>query len=512
MSFSQTNEIYEKFLENENNFTSKEYNIFSDFIINKFNETSAIFSKFEETDFKTFLKLSNIKNFTDNEIIFKKEDPCLNYIFIVYGDINFYDNEELNDNNQLIKTISAGTIYGHKIKDKYRFYGRCRIKATTISIEKNKFDNLIIEINKRKSLFKLNYIKKFFPKMRLFTDDIIENILQFFVREKYPKYSKIFSFSQFDEYVYLIISGEIAVAKKPKTLELDDKINDQNINYFILEKFKRGDLFGVYSALKDNRCNYTAICLSDVELYKISKSHLLFYFGGRNGVIPKNLSAIDSLQQISHDMKITYIKNHSSDLDIIKSISLIFENNNIKNDNKGIKIDENEIKNNLFEAWKELVNLDSKLADFKRSLLSNDKKKKTVDIFERMKDTNNKEKDFSKISGDATNRVVGRKLRLGLNDNQLSGMQKLNMLSGIKKEDESGLKKLAEISSKMEGKKNNRLFGMFEKNNNEEKEIKNKEEEKTENKNDNPKNIINKEGEKKFKRPKHSLKNLMGEI
>ena len=129
-----------------------------------------------------------------------------------------------------------------------------------------------------------------------------------------------------------------------------------------------------------------------------------------------------------------------------------------------------------------------------------------------MKDTNNKEKDFSKISGDATNRVVGRKLRLGLNDNQLSGMQKLNMLSGIKKEDESGLKKLAEISSKMEGKKNNRLFGMFEKDNNEEKEIKNKEQEKTENKNDNPKNIINKEGEKKFKRPKHSLKNLMGEI
>ena len=88
MSFSQINEIYEKFLENENNFTSKEYNIFSDFIINKFNETSAIFSKFEEADFKTFLKLSNIKNFTDNEIIFKKEDPCLNYIFIVYGDIN----------------------------------------------------------------------------------------------------------------------------------------------------------------------------------------------------------------------------------------------------------------------------------------------------------------------------------------------------------------------------------------------------------------------------------------
>ena len=52
------------------------------------------------------------------------------------------------------------------------------------------------------------------------------------------------------------------------------------------------------------------------------------------------------------------------------------------------------------------------------------------------------------------------------------------MLSGIKKEDESGLKKLAEISSKMEGKKNNRLFNMFEKNNNDEQDIKVKEEEK----------------------------------
>jgi hypothetical protein len=52
----------------------------------------------------------------------------------------------------------------------------------------------------------------------------------------------------------------------------------------------------------------------------------------------------------------------------------------------------------------------------------------------------------------------------------------------------------------------------FKKEKNKKKEIKNKEEEKTENKNDNSKNIINKEGEKKFKRPKHSLKNLMGEI
>ena len=509
MSHSQINEIYDKVNQNENNYTINDHHIFLDFIINKFNESSEMFNKFDEKDSILFIKLSKITSYIDNEIIFKKDEPCINYIFIIYGDINFYDNEELNNNNPLIKTISAGTIYGHKIKEKYRFYGRSRIKTTIISIEKEKFDNLIIAINKRKSTFKLNYIKKFFPKMRLFTDDIIENILQFFIREKYSKYSKVFTFSQYNEYVYLIISGEIGVVKRPKTLNITENI-ENNVQYLILEKFKRGDLFGIYSALKDNKCNYTAICLSDVELYKISKSHLLFYFGGRSGIIPKNLSAIDSLQQISHDMKITYIKNHSSDLDIIKSISLIFENNNIKNDNKGIKIDENEIKNNLFEAWKELVNLDSKLADFKRSLLSNDKKKKTVDIFERMKDTNNKEKDFSKISGDATNRVVGRKLRLGLNDNQLSGMQKLNMLSGIKKEDENGLKKLAEISSKMEGKKNN-FFGMFGDKKDDNKEIKLKEDEKKEKVTQDINNINNKD-DKKFKRPKHSLKNLIGEI
>ena len=510
MSQSQINEIYDKVKQNENNYTINDYHIFLDFIINKFHESSEMFNKFDEKDSLLFIKLSELKSYIDNEIIFKKDAPCINYIFIIYGDINFYENEDLNNNNPLIKTISAGTIYGHKIKEKYRFYGRSRIKTTIISIEKEKFDNLIIEINKRKSTFKLNYIKKFFPKMRLFTDDIIENILQFFIKEKYPKYSKIFTFSQYDEYVYLIISGEIGVAKRPKALNITENI-EQNIQYLILEKFKRGDLFGVYSALKDNRCNYTAICLSDVELYKISKSHLLFYFGGRSGIIPKNLSAIDSLQQISHEMKINYIKNHISDLNMIKSISLIF-NIDVKKENKGIQVNENEIKNNLFEAWKDLVNLDSKLADFKKSLLSsNDKKKKPIDIFERMKETNNKEKDFSKISGDATNRVVGRKLRLGLNDNQLSGMQKLNMLSGIKKEDENGLKKLAEISSKMEGKKNN-FFGMFGDKKEDIKEIKLNEDEKKEKvTQDINNNSINKD-DKKFKRPKHSLKNLIGEI
>ena len=436
----------------------------TEFLSLKFHEISQMIKQFNEEGITSLVNFSILKEYNEKDIIFEKNEKCSVYYFLLYGDINFYEEKELNDKNKLIKTVSAGTIYGHKIKENYRFYTRARGKLDLLIIDKIKFNEFIENINKKRATSKLNFIKKFFTHMRLFSNDVLENIMQFFIREKYTQYSKVFIDGEYDEFIYLIIRGEIGVCKKPNKIDLPSVgIDDNLVNYIVLEKYRRGEIFGGYSALKNKKCNFTALALSEVtEVYKISKSHLLFYFGGNNGFIPKAIKALDSTQQNSLDVKIEYIKKEFCSMHEIKTVSEKTLNNYSINFPKTIltnkiQINESVITNILKDAWKQVENLDTKLSEFKASLLGGGAKKKPIDIFSKMKETNDS-KDYNKISGDATNRIVGRKFKFGLNESQIKSFGKLGAICGAKKEqDEEGLKKLAEISSKMEGKKNNKL-------------------------------------------------------
>jgi len=49
----------------------------------------------------------------------------------------------LGNKKKIIKTISGGTIFGHKIKENYNFYGQAKNEIHLISIEKSAYDNLI---------------------------------------------------------------------------------------------------------------------------------------------------------------------------------------------------------------------------------------------------------------------------------------------------------------------------------------------------------------------------------
>ena len=118
-------------------------------------------------------------------------------------------------------------------------------------------------------------------------------------------------------------------------------------------------------------------------------------------------------------------------------------------------------------------------------------------------------KDFSSIRGDATNRVVSRKLNLGLNMNQIKSLNKLNTYSGAKeKNGEENIKKLADINSKLEGGAKNKLMSFMrnDSNNNKKDELSKENENKDE--------IINKDKDKekseKPKRAKNSMKKLRG--
>jgi hypothetical protein len=211
----------------------------------------------------------------------------------------------------------------------------------------------------------------------------------YFIREEYSKNTKIIIDGEFDEYIYLIINGTMGITKSVKRIKnLKERFDNndllKHVKYIILEKGYVGDIFGIYSALKHQKNNYTVIVLSEkAAVYKISKAHCLYYFGGSSGLIPEVLRGLDTVQQISLHTKLEGLEksNFSNEFEYIIECSSE-EFNEIQNQNlNGIHIilnhysnnkkiiDETPIENNIKDAWKELENLGSELNEIKQNLL-----------------------------------------------------------------------------------------------------------------------------------------------
>jgi CRP-like cAMP-binding protein len=382
------------------------FQTFSDFLGTKFFETSKIFQKFDFTSMINFCKESKFEQYTENQKIFSKGEECDCYYFILYGDINLYEEEFANSNEntqiKLMKTMSAGSVYGHKIKSTFNFFAVAKNSTSLLKIHKTVFDKIIEETNKRKDQYKLDFLKKFFPKLRMYSDEVLNSLRNFFIREEYYKGGKIFNDSEYDEYIYLVINGSLGVAKSVRKIknfkdkfsthgrrvynslnsssnqELSLTLNDSlacnansvdNLKYVILDKFTRGDVFGAYSALKHQKNNYTVIVLSErTQVYKISKAHCLYYFGGSSGIIPEALRGTDSAQQTSLNYKLDFLEKCEDTESIYRFTYLNEENENTIQAHK--PIDESVIENNLKNAWKELENLGSKITQFKDNLLN----------------------------------------------------------------------------------------------------------------------------------------------
>ena len=427
--------------ENKELFSQEEYHIISHFIINKFSDTSKIFSKFSIDDFFSFIYLSNFNTYNEGNLIFSKDEECNSYIFILNGDINLYSEKDISLNTTILKsTIPAGNIYGHLNKDKHKYFVRARNNISIISILKTNFDELIMIINKRIKTFKPNFIKKFFPNIRMFADDI----LSFFERIKYQKYDKILVKHKYNEYIYLIISGDVAFCLKPKTIFNNNYLNEYD--YILLEKLKRGDVLGLNSALGGVKNEYNCIILSDeAEFYRISKGDFLSYIGGIISDSSLILKSIGDLQAMALQKKVEYLKNiNYQDINNTYTITSKFclkieENNKIDYNKGGIIIFEDPIDNVLFEKWK-TVKLG--LSDFKNKLLGQ-KKKRIDEVKKNNSDINNNTKDIGIIKKDQTYslyRVTNGRLNLKLNSNQLKSLNKLNGLCGINNNNEDNNK------------------------------------------------------------------------
>ena len=501
MSLSSIKDLWQKYsnpdeINQSKSLSPEDYGILSDYMSQKFPESREIFIKFNSEDFYSFIKKSKFVEYNENDLIYAKNSLCDTYLFILHGDMDFFDKkpgEDSGENNILIKTISAGKIYGHLVKENYKYDIKARSNISLISINKKVFDFLISAINRSKNANKFKFIKKFFPNIRLYSDEIINSVLQYFERVKFNKHSKIFLKDEYNEYVYLIIKGQVAICVRPKSLfhldridknlvtdELISEVNDNlyKNDYIMIEQLSRGEVFGINSALKGQKSFYTVVTLTDnVEVYRILKGNILFYFGGSGGILPVALKALGTLQDDSCHLKIDYLKSIDFTKKEIQNklkekFCLLFDGGEKLRKNKKIKrgenffiIDENSIKNNLFEAWKNFENLGSKISEFKSKLLGDSKSTKKKNIFgeeigEKDSSTNSL-KDFKKVSGDATNRVVSRRLNMGLNSNQLRSLDKLNMICGVKKNGEENIKKVANITSKLEGGGRSKLMSFM---------------------------------------------------
>ena len=261
-------------------------------------------------------------------------------------------------------------------------------------------------------------------------------ILTYFERIKYKKFDIILNKNNFNDYIYLIISGEVGYCLDIKDINKNANINKDN-NYIILEKLSKGDIIGINSALEGNKNKCNCIVLSkEAEFYRISKEDLIFFFKKKDffgDELILDIKSIGNLQYISLDNKIAFLKNNSNEKELInKFVINIDELNNKEKDNYIIIYDE-PIDNILYQKWR---NVKLGLDEMKNKLIG--QKKKRIDENKKI-DNKDKEGINKNMGGVNKNKylldmykVTNGKLNLKLNNNQIKSLNKFNDIYGIK--------------------------------------------------------------------------------
>lgn len=199
-------------------------------------------------------------------------------------------------------------------------------------------------------------------------------------------------------------------------------------------------------------------------------------------MLPNALRGLDTIQQISLRDKIDFLSRISQAEDHLAALQR-FEFRRLKEDfcvEPKIIVDEAQISNFIKDAWKELENMDAKVSDFKANLLKGPAGKPEVasNILNKFKEKEKEsdsiimmtlDKDYSKIMGMGTNRVVGKQLnKTGLTSNQLKGMNMLKSICDVKKQPSTNLtapveeKKQLDNNKVAEGRRPSRLKNLME--------------------------------------------------
>lgn len=198
---------------------------------NKFKEVEEVFKQIDIEGMISILKNSEINSYKENDCVFEKGQDCTDYYFLLFGDISIYSDKNSDAKAKLLKTISGGVIFGHKVKDKLQYFAYSKSsKALILSINKLTFNNIIDSFKTRSNTNKINFLKKYIPNIRNTGEDIINSIKDKFMKLAFKKGAKINIDGEFDDFLYIIISGECKSLKSIKKIkQLSNYINDNNI-------------------------------------------------------------------------------------------------------------------------------------------------------------------------------------------------------------------------------------------------------------------------------------------
>ena len=250
--------------------------------------------------------------------------------------------------------------------------------------------------------------------------------MTYFERIKYKKSEIILNKNNFNDYIYLIISGEIGVCLNYNDIILNP-IKDKNNEYLLLEKINKGDIIGINSAIDGIKNKYYFIILSEeAEFYRISKEDILYYYNYDNELI-LDIKSIGDLQDMAFDNKINYLKNNINNKDIINKYIINIE---LKN-NAFSLVYEEPIDNILYQKWR---NVKLGLDEMKNKLIG--QKKKRID--ENKKNNLDKNEAYNNLFKNKNINIFSKygvtngRLNLKLNSNQIKSLNKMNGICGIK--------------------------------------------------------------------------------
>lgn len=214
-----------------------------EFFIEKFKDSSSIFKNLTNQHFLEFLKKCKKEEFSGNSTIFEKGSDCIEYFFLLFGDIMLYSDKREEKSSKLLKTIN-GIVFGHKVKDKFQYEAYSQDKVILFSILKTEFDSFIEKVNLDKSEKKIRILKKFIPNLRSVKNkNTLNNFRECIFKYEYIKGNRIISSGGYDEYVYLILDGTckaIKNLKKMGNMSKDIVDNEEFSNsYIVLETYSK---------------------------------------------------------------------------------------------------------------------------------------------------------------------------------------------------------------------------------------------------------------------------------
>lgn len=229
-------EYYEN---NAFNFKVHENIIFiKDFLSEKFSECKKIFEGLDKIAIHSFILNCIFQQYNEQEIVFSKGKDCTEYYFLLFGDISLYSDKKEDESSKLLKTISGGLVFGHKVKDKLQYYAYSQSLVSILTIDKCFLSKLINSTNERKEKTKDKYLKKFFPKYRTLSEDSLTTNRKYFFKHEFTKGSKLIIDGEFDEYIYIILLGTCAAIKKCKKIHgLTEKLGEKIKSHIVLEEY-----------------------------------------------------------------------------------------------------------------------------------------------------------------------------------------------------------------------------------------------------------------------------------